>query len=162
MNQPGRSTPLLLKLLVFKKLVEAGVLFVAALLSLVGSRHYRQLPELADRLGAGHRLVLEALARQEIGMGLWRLQITAIAAALFAVLITVASLATLRQRPWGEKMLLAVFLAMLPLEGWDLVREPSWPHGLVLALTLLGTVLVLGELRQSNRARQRPTTQESP
>jgi uncharacterized membrane protein (DUF2068 family) len=91
-----------------------------------------------------------------------RLEMTAIAAALFSVLITVASLATLRQRPWGEWMLLGVLLTMLPLEAWDLGREPSWPHGLVLALTLLGTVLVLGELRHSARARQRPSTQEGP
>ena len=84
-----------------------------------------------------------------------RLEITAIAAALFAVLITVASLATLGQRPWGERMLLVVLLTMVPLEAWDLMREPSWLHGLVLALTLLGTVLVLGELRQASRARQR-------
>ena len=155
MKPSARSTPLLLKLVLFKKLVEAGVLFVASLLSLAGSRHYQQLPQLADRLGAGHRLVLEALARQEMAMSPGRLEITAIATALFAVLITVASLATLGQRPWGEKMLLAVFLAMLPLEAWDLMREPSWLHGLVLALTLLGTVLVLGELRQASRARQR-------
>ena len=141
--------------MLFKKLVEAGVLFVAALLSLAGSRHHQQLPQLADRLGAGHRLVLEALARHALAMSPWRLEITAIAAALFAVLITVASLATLGQRPWGEKMLLVVFLTMLPLEAWDLVREPSWLHGLVLALTLLGTVLVIGELRQASRARQR-------
>lgn len=158
MKQPARSTPLLLKLVLVKKLVEAGILFVAALLSLAGSRHYQQLPQLADRLGAGHRLVLEALARHELAMSPGRLEITAIVAALFAVLITVASLATLRQRPWGEKMLVAVFLAMLPLEAWDLVREPSVMHGLVLALTLLGTVLVLGELRQSARAAQRSGT----
>ncbi len=155
MKPSARSTPLLLKLVLFKKLVEAGVLFVAALLSLAGSRHYQQLPQLADRLGTGHRLVLEALARQEMTMSPGRLEITAIAAALFAVLITVASLATLGQRPWGEKTLLVVFLTMLPLEAWDLVREPSWLHGLVLALTLLGTVLVVGELRQATRARQR-------
>lgn len=160
MNQPARSTPLLLRLVLYKKLLEAGVLFVAALLSLVGIRHYQQLPELADRLGAGHRLVLEALARQGMDMSPGRLEITAIAAALFSVLITVAALATLRQRPWGEWMLLGVLLTMLPLEAWDLGHEPNWLHGLVLALTLLGTVLVVGELRQSARARQRPSTQE--
>jgi len=151
---PG-SPPLLLKLVVFKKLVEAGVLFVAALLSLAGFRHYKQLPELADRLGAGHRLVLAALAHQAMGMGPWRLQITAIAALLFAVLITVASLATLGQRPWGEKMLLVVFLTMLPLEAWDLVHAPNGLHGLVVALTLLGIALVVTEMRQSSR-RQDP------
>ena len=72
------------------------------------------------------------------------------------MLITVASLATLRQRPWGERLLLAVLLTMLPLESWDLVREPSWLHGLVVAFTLLGTLLVIGEMRQSSRAGQRP------
>ncbi len=151
MRPSSGSPPLLLKLVVFKKLVEAGVLFVAALLSLAGFRHYQQLPELADRLGAGHRLVLAALAHQAMGMGQTRLQITAIAALLFAVLITVASLASLRQRPWGERMLLVVFLMMLPLEAWDLVHEPNWLHGLVLALTLLGTGLVAQELRRSSR-----------
>jgi len=151
MKPSSESPPLLLKLVVFKKLVEAGVLFVAALLSLAGIRHYQELPQLADRLGAGHRLVLAALARQATDMGPARLQITAIFAGLFAVLITVASLATLRQRPWGEKMLLVVFLTMLPLEAWDLVHEPTWLHGLVLALTLLGTVLVGRELRRSAR-----------
>ncbi|MFZ0408482.1 MAG: DUF2127 domain-containing protein [Cyanobium sp.] len=155
MHQPVRSTPLLLRLLVCKKLFEAGVLFVAALLSLAGSRHYGQLPLLADRLGASHRLVLEALARYELGMSPWRLQITALLAGLLAVLITVAALATLRQRPWGERLLLLVFLAMLPLEAWDLLREPSWLHGLVLALTLLGTLLLGGELRQAARAQRR-------
>ena len=155
-NQPARSTPLLLKLVLFKKLVEAGVLFVAALLSLAGIRHYQDLPELADRLGAGHRPLLAALAHQAIGMGPWQLEITAIAATLFSVLITVASLATLRQRPWGERLLLTVLLTMLPLESWDLVREPSWLHGLVVAFTLLGTLLVIGEMRQSSRAGQRP------
>jgi len=155
MRPSSGSPPLLLKLVVCKKLLEAGVLFVAALLALAGSRHYEQLPELADRLGAGHRPVLEALARHEIGMSLWRLQIMALIAGVLAVLITVASVATLRQRPWGERLLLVVFLAMLPLEAWDLLREPSWLHGLVLALTLVGTVLVAGELRHSARARRR-------
>ena len=138
--------------MVFKKLVEAGVLFVAALLSLAGIRHYEELPELADRLGAGHRLVLAALARQATDMGPGRLQITAIFAALFAVLITVASLATLRQRPWGERMLLVVFLTMVPLELWDLAHQPSWMHALVLLFTLLGIVLVARELGQSSRS----------
>jgi uncharacterized membrane protein (DUF2068 family) len=160
MKPTSESPPLLLKLVVFKKLVEAGSLFVAALLSLAGIRDYQALPELADRLGAGHRLVLEALVHQATAMGPGRLKLTAIAAALFAVLITVASLATLRQRPWGEKMLLVVFLVMLPLEAWDLVHEPTWLHGVVLALTLLGTVLVGRELRRSARIQPIPGLRE--
>jgi uncharacterized membrane protein (DUF2068 family) len=152
MRPTSAPPPLLLKLVVFKKLVEAGVLFVAALLSLAGFRHYQQLPELADRLAAGHHLVLAALAHQAIGMSPWRLQVTAIAALLFAVLITVASLATLRQHPWGEKMLLVVFLTMLPLEAWDLVHEPTGLHGLALGLTVLGIGLVVQEMRQSCRS----------
>ncbi|MCX5946641.1 MAG: hypothetical protein NTY67_00075 [Cyanobacteria bacterium] len=77
-------------------------------------------------------------------------------AGVLAVLITVASVATLRQRSWGERRRLVVaFLAMLPLEAWALLREPSWLHGLVLDLTLVGTVLVAGELRHCARARRR-------
>lgn len=74
-------------------------------------------------------------------------------AGVLAELIKVASVATLRQRSWGERRLLVVvFLAMGPLEAWDLLREPSWLHGLVLDLTLGGTVLVAGELRHCARA----------
>jgi hypothetical protein len=49
-----------------------------------------------------------------------------------------------------------VFLAMLALEGLDLLREPNGMHGLVLAITLVGTVLVMVELRQGRRENCRP------
>ena len=156
MSFPARRTPLLLRLVLVKKLLEAGVLFLAALLSVAASRHYQELPHWADRLGTGHHLVLETLVHEATDMGPWRLHLTAVATALFAVLITVACVATLQHRSWGEWMLLIVFLAMLALEGLDLLREPNGMHGLVLAITLVGTVLVMVEMRQGRRENCRP------
>ena len=53
----------MLKPIVLKKLPLAALLFLLAVLGLGGSRHYQQLPALAQRLSSGDHLVLANLAR---------------------------------------------------------------------------------------------------
>jgi hypothetical protein len=63
-------------------------------------------------------------------------------------------------KPTSESPPLLLKLVMLPLEAWDLGHEPTWLHGVVLALTLLGTVLVGRELRRSARIQPIPGLRE--
>jgi len=54
----------LLKLIVLKKLLLAALLFLLAVLALGGSRHYQQLPVLAQKLSSGDHLLLANLAKR--------------------------------------------------------------------------------------------------
>ncbi len=144
---------MLLRLIVFKKLLVALVLFAVALLSLVGSRRYDQLPDLMQELTESDHTLLAALVNRGLDEGVRRLQITALVSGLYGFVIAVAALGTLRGKAWGEWLLLAVLLSSLPVEIHELVKEPSTVHVVLLTITVMGS-LILGLQLRRRRIRQ--------
>ena len=139
---------MLLRLIVFKKLLVALVLFAVALLSLVGSRRYDQLPDLMQELTESDHTLLAALVNRGLDEGVRRLQITALVSGLYGFVIAVAALGTLRGKAWGEWLLLAVLLSSLPVEIHELVKEPSTVHVALLTITVMGSLLLGLQLRR--------------
>jgi len=146
---------MLLKLVLIKKLVEAFLLLVVAFLATVGSRHYAQLPLLVDQLTGADRQLLAGLADRAMEAGPGQLELVGAGAGVYALLIVIAAVATWRRAPWGEWLMLVVFLSALPMEFREITKEPSPAHGLILALTLLGLGLLLKEMRPLLRGARR-------
>lgn len=147
---------MLLKLVVLKKLLLAVLLAVLALLSVAGSRHYQQLPELLQHLSGSDHIVLIDLTRKAVGLGQARLLLAAAVLAGGAALLAVAALATLRHKRWGEWLLLVLLASSLPLELRAMLQQPSWGHGAALAISLLGTALIALEVRQQASSGRTP------
>lgn len=139
---------MLLRLIVFKKLLVALVLFAVSLLSLVGSRRYDQLPDLMQELTQTDHTLLAALVNRGLDEGVWRLQVTALVSGLYGLVITVAAIGTLRGKAWGEWLLLAVLLSSLPVEVLELIKKPSTVHVALLAITVMGSLLLGLQLRR--------------
>ena len=139
---------MLLRLIVFKKLLVALVLFAVSLLSLVGSRRYDQLPDLMQELTETDHTLLAALVNRGLDEGVWRLQVTALVSGLYGLVIAVAAIGTLRGKAWGEWLLLAVLLSSLPVEVLELIKKPSTVHVALLAITVMGSLLLGLQLRR--------------
>ena len=139
---------MLLRLIVFKKLLVALVLFAVSLLSLVGIRRYDQLPDLMQELTQTDHTLLAALVNRGLDEGVWRLQVTALVSGLYGLVITVAAIGTLRGKAWGEWLLLAVLLSSLPVEVLELIKKPSTVHVALLAITVMGSLLLGLQLRR--------------
>ena len=139
---------MLLRLIVFKKLLVALVLFAVSLLSLVGSRRYDQLPDLMQELTETDHTLLAALVNRGLDEGVWRLQVTALVSGLYGLVITVAAIGTLRGKAWGELLLLAVLLSSLPVEVLELIKKPSTVHVALLTITVMGSLLLGLQLRR--------------
>ena len=139
---------MLLRLIVFKKLLVALVLFAVSLLSLVGSRRYDQLPDLMQELTETDHTLLAALVNRGLDEGVWRLQVTALVSGLYGFVITVAVIGTLRSKAWGEWLLLAVLLSSLPVEVLELIKKPSTVHVALLTITVMGSLLLGLQLRR--------------
>ena len=139
---------MLLRLIVFKKLLVALVLFAVSLLSLVGSRRYDQLPDLMQELTETDHTLLAALVNRGLDEGVWRLQVTALVGGLYGLVITVAAIGTLRGKAWGEWLLLAVLLSSLPVEVLELIKKPSTVHVALLTITVMGSLLLGLQLRR--------------
>ena len=86
-----------------------------------------------------------------MGAGPGWLELVGAGAAIYGLLIVIAAVATWRRAPWGEWLMLGVFLSALPMEIWEITKEPSVPHGAILALTLLGLGLLLREMQVQAR-----------
>ena len=139
---------MLLKLVVFKKLLVAAVLLALSLLSLVGSSRYEQLPQLLQELTDSDHQLLANLVSRGLREGVQGLQLTALVTGLYGSLITTAALGTLQGRRWGEWLLLLVLLSSLPLELHELMKEPTMVHALLMAFTLVGLLLIGLQLRR--------------
>ena len=139
---------MLLRLIVFKKLLVALVLFAVSLLSLVGSRRYDELPDLMQELTETDHTLLAALVNRGLDEGVWRLQVTALVSGLYGLVITVAAIGTLRGKAWGEWLLLAVLLSSLPVEVLELIKKPSTVHVALLTITVMGSLLLGLQLRR--------------
>ena len=147
-----RSADMLLKLIVFKKLLLAALLFFLAVLALGGSRHYQQLPVLAQRLSSGDHLVLANLAKRAMGFQQGALGAVAIVLGLYAVLLTCAAVASWQRKRWGDQVLLGVFGLEIVVELWQCFTSFAWPHVAAIAISLVGIRLIVMNLRRHQRA----------
>ena len=147
----GGSVDMLLKLIVLKKLVLAALLFVLAVLALGGSRHYQQLPALSQKLSSGNHLVLANLAKSAMGFQQGALVAVAVLLGLYAVLLTVAALASWQRKRWGDQVLLSVFCLEIVVELWQCFTSFGWLHVAAIAISLLGIRLILVHLRRHPR-----------
>ena len=148
----SRSADMLLKLIVLKKLLLAALLFLLAVLALGGSRHYQQLPALAQKLSSGDHLVLANLARRAMGFQQGALGAVALVLGLYAILLTCAAVASWQRKRWGDQVLLSVFALEVVVELWQCLTSFAWPHVAAIAISLLGMRLIVVHLRRQARA----------
>ena len=142
---------MLLKLIVLKKLVLAALLFLLAVLALGGSRHYQQLPALAQKLSSGDHLILANLAKRAMGFQQDALGAVAFVLGLYAVLLSCAALASWQRKPWGDQVLLWVFSLEIAAELWQCFISFAWAHVATIAISLLGIRLMLVHLRRHSK-----------
>ena len=143
---------MLLKLIVLKKLLLAALLFLLAVLALGGSRHYQQLPALAQKLSSGDHLLLANLAKRAMGFQQGALVAVALVLGFYAVLLTCAAVASWQRKRWGDQVLLSVFALEVVVELWQCLTSFAWPHVAAIAISLLGMRLIVVHLRRQARA----------
>ena len=131
----------LIRLIVVKKLLLAGVLLAISLAAVFGDVHYAELTDFAETWGKADRQFLSSLAVKGTLLGPTRLTRLAFVSGLYAALILVAAWATWVGRRWGEWLLVGVLGLALPLELADALHEQSPRTWVVLGLTVLGLVL---------------------
>ena len=131
----------LIRLIVVKKLLLAGVLLCISLAAVFGDVHYAELSDFAETWGNADRQFLSTLAEKGSLLGPTRLMRLALVSGLYAALILVAAWATWVGRRWGEWLLVGVLGLALPLELADALHEQSPRTWVVLGLTVIGIVL---------------------
>ena len=141
MAQIAAQGRLLVRLVVIKKLLLAGVLFAISLAAVFGDVHYAELSDFAETWGNADRQFLSSLAVKGTLLGPTRLMRLALVSGLYAALILVAAWATWVGRRWGEWLLVGVLGLALPLELADALHEQSPRTWVVLGLTVVGLVL---------------------
>ena len=144
---------MLLRLIIIKKLLVAALLLTVAVLALVGSYRFDQLPELLQECTDNDHALLAAVVGRGLQEGQTKLLLTALVTSIYGVLIGVAAIATWMGRRWGEWLLLAVLLSSLPVEIHELIKEPSTVHVVLLTITVMGS-LILGLQLRRRRIRQ--------
>ena len=152
MAQIAGQGRLLVRLIVIKKLLLAGVLFAISLAAVFGDVHYAELSDFAETWGNADRQFLSSLAVKGTLLGPTRLMRLALVSGLYAALILVAAWATWVGRRWGEWLLVGVLGLALPLELADALHEQSPRTWVVLGLTVLGLVLTTRLALSSERS----------
>ncbi|KZR85459.1 hypothetical protein MITS9509_03028 [Synechococcus sp. MIT S9509] len=141
----------LIRLIVVKKLLLAGVLLAISLAAVFGDVHYAELSDFAETWGKADRQFLSSLAVKGTLLGPTRLMRLAFVSGLYAALILVAAWATWVGRRWGEWLLVGVLGLALPLELVDALHEQSPRTWIVLGLTVIGLVLTTRMALSSER-----------
>ena len=131
----------LIRLIVVKKLLLAGVLLTISLAAVFGDVHYAELSDFAETWGKADRQFLSSLAEKGTLLGPTRLMRLAFVSGLYAAMIMIAAWATWVGRRWGEWLLVGVLGLALPLELEHALHEQSPRTWLVLGLTVIGLVL---------------------
>ena len=152
MAQIAGQGRLLVRLIVIKKLLLAGVLFAISLAAVFGDVHYAELSDFAETWGNADRQFLSSLAVKGTLLGPTRLMRLALVSGLYAALILVAAWATWVGRRWGEWLLVGVLGLALPLELADALHEQSPRTWVVLGLTVIGLVLTTRLALSSERS----------
>ena len=143
----------LIRLIVVKKLLLAGVLLTISLAAVFGDVHYAELSDFAETWGKADRQFLSSLAEKGTLLGPTRLMRLAFVSGLYAAMIMVAAWATWVGRRWGEWLLVGVLGLALPLELEHALDEQSPRTWVVLGLTVIGLVLTT-RLALSSERRQ--------
>ena len=152
MAQTPAQGRLLVRLIVIKKLLLAGVLFAISLAAVFGDVHYAELSNFAETWGNADRQFLSSLAVKGTLLGPTRLMRLALVSGLYAALILVAAWATWVGRRWGEWLLVGVLGLALPLELADALHEQNPRTWVVLGLTVIGLVLTTRLALSSERS----------
>ena len=85
---------MLLRLIIIKKLLVAVLLLTVAVLALVGSYRYDQLPELLQECTDNDHALLAAVVGRGLQEGQMTLLLTALVTSVYGVLIAIAAVAT--------------------------------------------------------------------
>ena len=133
---------MLLNLIILKKILLAILLFFVSLSAMVGSFRYDELPLLVQQLSGSNQRILLGMAQKGMAAGSEKLEQRAIFAGIYACLISLAAIGTLRKKAWGEKLLLTILVISVPFELMEVSKNPSILSVVVMLLTLLGCLVV--------------------
>ena len=133
---------MLLNLIILKKILLAILLFFVSLSAMVGSFRYDELPLLVQQLSGSNQRILLGMAQKGMAAGSEKLEQIAIFSGIYACLISLAAIGTLRKKAWGEKLLLTISVISMPFELMEVSKNPSILSVVVMLLTLLGCLVV--------------------
>ncbi len=133
---------MLLNLIILKKILLAILLFFVSLSAMVGSFRYDELPLLVQQLSGSNQRILLGMAQKGMAAGSEKLEQIAIFSGIYACLISLAAIGTLRKKAWGEKLLLTILVISVPFELMEVSKNPSILSVVVMLLTLLGCLVV--------------------
>ena len=133
---------MLLNLIILKKILLAILLFFVSLSAMVGSFRYDELPLLVQQLSGSNQRILLGMAQKGMAAGSEKLEQIAIFSGIYACLISLAAIGTLRKKAWGEKLLLTILVISMPFELMEVSKNPSILSVVVMLLTLLGCLVV--------------------
>ena len=137
---------MLLKIIIFKKLLISALLFSVSILALLGSLSYQQLPGLVQQLTASNHRLLLHFVQEGVLAGPEKLQKIALMSGVYASLIALAAYGALRNAIWGKWLLLGVLIANLPYEILEIRESYSIIKVSVLILTIFGCLIIGSQL----------------
>lgn len=137
---------MLLKIIIFKKILISALLFSVSILALLGSLSYQQLPGLVQQLTASNHRLLLHFVQEGVLAGPEKLQKIALMSGVYASLIALAAYGALRDAIWGKWLLLGVLITSLPYEIWEIRESYSIIKVSVLILTIFGCLIIGLEL----------------
>jgi hypothetical protein len=138
---------LLLRLVVFKKLLLSLLFLAVALFSLLGSLRYEHLPDLLQQLLDHDNQLLAQAVERGISLGPWGLRRIGVVSIFLALLGFAAAWATLQRRLWGEWVFIGLLLFTLLLEINKVLASHHLVEWLLVLLTVVGVVVLVRELR---------------
>jgi len=137
---------MLLKIIIFKKILISALLFSVSILALLGSFRYQQLPGLVQQLTAANFRLLLHFVQEGVSAGPEKLKEIALVSGVYASLIAVAAYGALRDAIWGKWLFLGILITSLPFEFWEIHENYSIIKFSVLILTIAGCLIVGLEL----------------
>lgn len=137
---------MLLKIIIFKKLLISVLLFSVSILALLGSFSYQQLPGLVQQLTASNHRLLLHFVQEGVLAGPEGLQKIALISGVYASMIALAAYGALRNAIWGKWLLLGVLITSLPYEIREIRESYSIVKASVLILTIFGCLIIGSQL----------------
>jgi len=137
---------MLLKIIIFKKLLLSALLFLVSILALLGSISYQQLPGLVQQLTASNHRLLLHFVQEGVSAGPEKLQKIALMSGVYAIMIALAAYGALRNAFWGKWLLLGVLITSLRYEIWEIRESYSIVKAGVLILTIFGCLIIGSQL----------------
>ncbi len=129
---------MLLKIIIFKKLLISALLFSVSILAL--------FPGLVQQLTASNHRLLLHFVQEGVLAGPEKLQKIALMSGVYASLIALAAYGALRNAIWGKWLLLGVLITSLPYEIWEIRESYSIIKVSVLILTIFGCLIIGSQL----------------